>query len=305
MIARLAVLACAVLCGNAAIAATEYGVDELGVGVQLKFDSASYREFSSNPSEQFEVLTWCQKTRHDLVLPTQQPRAIQLTGDLATSPEAQERAGDQTLQTIQSESASGATHIVRVEKPQPADGTTRIEATPATGAEISNHDTEDDRVGEPTDAHAVIPPSDAEPAAADAKSSRWEKSNWWEARLWLNCRLAAPVGSLQSEAQNWMRETARKHRPLDAWSGADRASPEPRVGDGEATPRALYRRQPSLGSRQFDDLWSRGHVSREAFAGPANGCSGGIGEQRGGGWDMQLSTQWPCGTKEEGADLPT
>jgi hypothetical protein len=122
------------------------------------------REFSCNPSEQFEVLTWCQKTRHDSVLPNQQPRAIQLTGDPATSPEAQERAGDQTLQTIQSESASGATHIVRVEKPQPADETTRIEATPATGAEIRNHDTEDARVGELTDAHAVVFPAAGKPA---------------------------------------------------------------------------------------------------------------------------------------------
>jgi hypothetical protein len=241
MIARSAVLACAVLCGNAAIAATEYGVDELGVGAQLKFDSASYREFSSNPSEQFEVLTWRQKTRHDSVLPNQQPRAIQLTGDPAASPEAQERAGDQTLQTIQSESASGATHIVRVEKPQPADETTRIEATPATGAKTSNHDTEDDRVGEPTDAYAVVPPSDAEPAAADAKSSRWEKSNWWESFAYgaiagLLLRLAALAIVM---LQNWMRETARKHRPLDAWSGLIEASPEPRVGGGETVPRPL------------------------------------------------------------------
>jgi hypothetical protein len=114
MIARLAVLACAVLCGNAAIAATRYGVDELGVGAQLKPDSACYREFSFNPSEQFEGLTWYQKIRHDSVLPNQQPRAIQLAGDAVTSPEAQEGAGDQTPQTIQSESASGATHIVRL-----------------------------------------------------------------------------------------------------------------------------------------------------------------------------------------------
>ena len=136
--------------------------------------------------------------------------------------------------------ASGPT-LVRLEKPQPADGTTRIEATPATGAEISNHDTENDRVGEPTDAHAVIPPSDAEPAAADAKSSRWEKSNWWESFAYgsiagLLLRLAALAIVM---LQNWMRETARKHRPLDAWSGLIEASPEPRVGDGEATPRAL------------------------------------------------------------------
>ena len=197
MIARLVVLACTVLCGNAAIAATEYGVDELGVGAQPKLDSASYREFSCNPSEQFEVLTWCQKTRHDSVLPNQQPRAIQLTGDPATSPEAQKRAGD--------------------------------------------HDTEDDRVGEPTDAHAVISPSGAEPAEADARSSRWEKSNWWESFAYgsiagLLLRLAALAIVM---LRNRMRETARKHRPLDAWPRLIEASPEPRVGDGEATPRAL------------------------------------------------------------------
>jgi hypothetical protein len=130
------------------------------------------REFSCNPSEQFEVLTWCQKTRHDSVLPNQQPRPIQLTGDPATSPEAQEGASDQTLQTIQSASGSGATHIVRVEKPQPADETTRIEATPATGAEISNHDTEDARVGEPTDAHAVVFPAAGKPATMPCPEPR-------------------------------------------------------------------------------------------------------------------------------------
>lgn len=241
MIARLAVLACAVLCGNAAIAATQYGVEELSVGAQLKFDSASYREFRCNPSEQFEGLTWYQKTGHESVLPNQQPRAIQLAGDAATSPEAQEGAGEQTPQTIQSESASGATHIVRLEKPQPAAVATRIEATPATGAEFGNHDTEDDRVGEPTDAHAVIPPSDAEPAMADAKSSRWEKSNWWESFAYgaiagLLLRLAALAIVM---LQNWMRETARKHRPVDAWSRLIEASPEPRVGGGETVPRPL------------------------------------------------------------------
>jgi hypothetical protein len=131
MIARLAVLACAVLCGNAAIAATQYGVDELGVGAQLKFASASSREFCCNPSEQFE-------------------------------------------------SASGLTHIVRLEKQQSAAEATRLEATTASGAKIGNQDTVEDRVGEPSDAHAVKPPSDAEQAAADAESSRWEKINWWE-----------------------------------------------------------------------------------------------------------------------------
>jgi hypothetical protein len=240
MIARLAVLACAVLCGNAALAATQCGVDELGVGAQLKFDSASYRGFRCNPSERFEGLTWDQKTRPDSALPNQQPRAVLLAGDAATSSEAQEGAGDRTLQTIQSESA-GAAHIVRLNKPQPGAEATSIEATPASGAEIGNHDTGEDRVGEPTDAHAVKPPSDAELAAADAESSRWEKINWWESFAYgtsagLLLRLAVLAIVI---LQNWMRENARKHRPSDEWSRLIEAWPERRMGDGETTPRAL------------------------------------------------------------------
>jgi hypothetical protein len=192
MIARLAVLACAVLCGNAAIPATQYGVDEFGVGAQLKFASASSREFCCNPSEQFE-------------------------------------------------SASGPTHIVRLEKPQSAAEATRIEATTASGARIGNQDTEEDRVGEPSDAHAVKPPSDAEQAAADAESSRWEKINWWESFAFgtiagLLFRLAVLVIVL---LQNRRREDARKHRPSDAWPRLIEAGPERRVGDGETMPRAL------------------------------------------------------------------
>ena len=192
MIARLAVLACAVLCGNAAIPATQYGVDEFGVGAQLKFASASSREFCCNPSEQFE-------------------------------------------------SASGPTHIVRLEKQQSAAEATRLEATTASGAKIGNQDTEEDRVGEPSDAHAVKPPSDAEQAAADPESSRWEKINWWESFAFgtiagLLLRLAVLVIVL---LQNRRREDARKHRPSDAWPRLIEAGPERRVGGGETTPRAL------------------------------------------------------------------
>jgi hypothetical protein len=213
MTARLTVLACAVLCGNTAIAAAQYGVEELSVGAKLKFDSAPYREFRCNPSEQFEGLTWYQKTGHESVLPNQQPRAIQLAGDAATSPEAQEAAGEQTPYTPRKATTCRAAIA------------TRIEATPATGAEFGNHDTEDDRVGEPTDAHAVIPPSDAEPAVADAKSIRWEKSNWWESFAYgaiagLLLRLAALAIVM---LQNWMRETARKHRPVGCLVEADRS----------------------------------------------------------------------------------
>src|SRR5215831_9014968 len=48
-----------------AIAAPEYAVDGLAVGTQLDFDSASYREYKCSPSDQFDGLTWCQKTRSD------------------------------------------------------------------------------------------------------------------------------------------------------------------------------------------------------------------------------------------------
>src|SRR5262249_41834080 len=47
------------------IAAPEYAVDGLAVGTQLDFGSASYREYKCSPSDQFDGLTWCQKTRSD------------------------------------------------------------------------------------------------------------------------------------------------------------------------------------------------------------------------------------------------
>src|SRR5262249_16187809 len=63
--AGIVVFACVVLCGNAIAAPTEYAVDGLAVGTQLNFDSASYREYKCSPSDQFDGLTWCQKTRSD------------------------------------------------------------------------------------------------------------------------------------------------------------------------------------------------------------------------------------------------
>ena len=60
----IVVLAHAALIGNA-IAATEYAVDGLAVGTRLNFGSASYREYKCSPSDQFDGLTWCQKTRTD------------------------------------------------------------------------------------------------------------------------------------------------------------------------------------------------------------------------------------------------
>jgi len=51
--------------GNAIAASTEYAVDGLAVGTQLNFNSASYREYKCSPSDQFDGLTWCQKTRSD------------------------------------------------------------------------------------------------------------------------------------------------------------------------------------------------------------------------------------------------
>ena len=46
-----------------AIAATAYAVDGVAVATQLNFNSASYRDYKCNPSDQFEGLIWCQKTR--------------------------------------------------------------------------------------------------------------------------------------------------------------------------------------------------------------------------------------------------
>jgi hypothetical protein len=62
MRAGIVVLAQLVLCGNG-LAATEYAVDGLAVGTQLDFGSAPYREYKCNPSDQFEGLIWCQKSR--------------------------------------------------------------------------------------------------------------------------------------------------------------------------------------------------------------------------------------------------
>src|SRR5215467_14496016 len=63
--ASIVVFAYVVLYGNAIAAPTEYAVDALAVGTQLNFDSASYREYKCSPSDQFDGLTWCQKTRSD------------------------------------------------------------------------------------------------------------------------------------------------------------------------------------------------------------------------------------------------
>jgi ribosomal protein L9 len=63
--AGIVVFAYVVLYGNAIAAPTEYAVDGLAVGTQLNFGSASYREYKCSPSDQFDGLTWCQKTRSD------------------------------------------------------------------------------------------------------------------------------------------------------------------------------------------------------------------------------------------------
>jgi hypothetical protein len=65
MKAKMAVLASAVLCGNATAEPAKYAVDGLAVGTQLNFDDASYRQYRCSPSGQFDGLTWCQKTRSD------------------------------------------------------------------------------------------------------------------------------------------------------------------------------------------------------------------------------------------------
>jgi ribosomal protein L9 len=63
--AGIVVVAYVVLCGRAIAAPTEYAVDGLAVGTQLNFGSTSYREYKCSPSDQFDGLTWCQKTRSD------------------------------------------------------------------------------------------------------------------------------------------------------------------------------------------------------------------------------------------------
>ncbi len=50
--------------GNAAVK-TKYVVDGLALGSPLKADSAAYREYKCSPSEQFDGLTWCQKSKPD------------------------------------------------------------------------------------------------------------------------------------------------------------------------------------------------------------------------------------------------
>jgi hypothetical protein len=62
MRARIAVLACVVLCGHA-VAEPKYAVDGLVLGTQLNFQGASYGEYGCSPSDQFDGLTWCQKAR--------------------------------------------------------------------------------------------------------------------------------------------------------------------------------------------------------------------------------------------------
>jgi hypothetical protein len=61
MRARIAVLACVALCGHA-VAEPKYAVDGLVLGTQLNFRSTSYGEYGCSPSDQFDGLTWCQKT---------------------------------------------------------------------------------------------------------------------------------------------------------------------------------------------------------------------------------------------------
>src|SRR5437667_9770901 len=66
MRARVAIFASVVFCGDATAEPAQYAVDGLTVGAKLNFDNASYREFKCSPSEQFDGLTWCQKTRTDV-----------------------------------------------------------------------------------------------------------------------------------------------------------------------------------------------------------------------------------------------
>jgi hypothetical protein len=62
MRAKIAVLACVVLCGHA-VAEPKYAVDGLVLGTRLNFQGASHGEYGCSPSDQFDGLAWCQKTR--------------------------------------------------------------------------------------------------------------------------------------------------------------------------------------------------------------------------------------------------
>jgi hypothetical protein len=61
----IAFLLSTVLSANAAAAQAQYTVDGLALGARLNFDSASYREYKCSASDQFDGLSWCQKTRTD------------------------------------------------------------------------------------------------------------------------------------------------------------------------------------------------------------------------------------------------
>src|SRR5438309_1081235 len=65
MRAIIAVLAYVVLCGYSVAEPAKYAVDGLVLGTQLNFESASYGEYRCSPSNQFDGLIWCQKTRRD------------------------------------------------------------------------------------------------------------------------------------------------------------------------------------------------------------------------------------------------
>src|ERR1700751_1922690 len=63
--AGIVVFAYVILYGNAIAAPTGDAVAGLAGGKQLNFGSASYREDKCSPSDTFDGLTWCQKTRSD------------------------------------------------------------------------------------------------------------------------------------------------------------------------------------------------------------------------------------------------
>jgi hypothetical protein len=61
----IAILASIVFSGTATAASTRYAVHGIAIGTHLSFDSALHREYGCNPSDQFDGLTRCQKTRND------------------------------------------------------------------------------------------------------------------------------------------------------------------------------------------------------------------------------------------------
>ena len=62
---EIAIIALIAFCGIGTAASRQYAVHGIALGTHLSFDSALYREYACSPSDQFDGLTRCQKTKRD------------------------------------------------------------------------------------------------------------------------------------------------------------------------------------------------------------------------------------------------